>query len=323
MKVAALLDKRQQSWRELERLCAHMETRSAQSIGAEAVARFGALYRSACADLALADAYQLPPGTVNYLHHLVGRAHNQLYRSRSFRFGTWFHAMFVTAPRQILRDNCFRLAIVLFGGVFLAAMGLAYSSPAFTEQVVGKDMMIAMEDMYSEPLTGRGANADIAMTGFYGQHNTSIGLRCYAMGFVLGFLGLFELVYNASVLGAVFGHMLAGEHARNFREFVTAHGPFELTAIVLSAAAGMRVGFSFIFTRGLARTDSLRKAAFESLPTIAAAAALFGGAALIEGFVSPSPLPYWVKATVAGTSGGLMFFYFVVLGWPRGDEHAA
>ena len=40
-------------------------------------------------DLALADAYQLPPTTVEYLHQLVGRAHNQMYRGRGFNFAAW------------------------------------------------------------------------------------------------------------------------------------------------------------------------------------------------------------------------------------------
>ena len=69
MKVAALLELRQQNWLELDRLC----NQSRGQMDATAVARFAALYRAACADLALADAYQLPPNTVQYLHQLVGR----------------------------------------------------------------------------------------------------------------------------------------------------------------------------------------------------------------------------------------------------------
>jgi hypothetical protein len=41
---------------------------------------------------------------------------------------------------------------------------------------------------------------------------------------------------------------------------------------------------------------------------------LFLLAALIEGIVSPSALPYWVKATVAVVTSGMLVFYFVVLG---------
>ena len=84
MKVAQLIERRQPMWRELEILCSQM-TRGSRKKDPEVVARFSELYRSACADLALAEAYQLPPKTVDYLHRLVARAHNQLYRSRHYQ----------------------------------------------------------------------------------------------------------------------------------------------------------------------------------------------------------------------------------------------
>ena len=55
------------------------------------------------------------------------------------------------------------------------------------------------------------------------------------------------------------------------------------------------------------------------MPTMGAAMIMFLLAALIEGFLSPSPAPYWVKALVAVVSAGLLMFYFVILGYPRGD----
>ena len=35
------------------------------------------------------------------------------------------------------------------------------------------------------------------MTGFYIQHNTSIGLQCYAWGILLGLGSLYQLFWNA------------------------------------------------------------------------------------------------------------------------------
>jgi uncharacterized membrane protein SpoIIM required for sporulation len=108
----------------------------------------------------------------------------------------------------------------------------------------------------------------------------------------------------------------------NFFEFVTAHGPFELTAIVLAAGAGMRLGFSLLYTKERSRLESLRAAGRESVPAIMVAVILFMLAAFIEGFVSPSSLPYAIKALVAAASSGLLMFYFVVLGQPPREQHA-
>ena len=291
-------------------------------------AEFAALYRAACADLALADAYQLPSATVRYLHQLVGRAHNQLYRSRRFEYRAWYEEMFRRVPQRLFHDGYLRLAFAVFWGGFLMAMFLSSKwtpIPYFAESILTRDGMIQLEDMYNEsPWTGGEASGGEGfMWGFYVSHNTSIGLRCFAMGLLLGIGGLFATVFNAIYLGTAFGHMTTVPQSDNFFQFVTAHGPFELTAIVLSAGAGMRLGFSLVDTRGLSRFDSLTRAARQSLPTMLAAVVLFFLAAVIEGFLSPSPAPYEAKAAVAMISTLMLLFYLVVLGYsdePPEDE---
>ena len=110
---------------------------------------------------------------------------------------------------------------------------------------------------------------------------------------------------------------------KNFFEFVTAHGPFELTAIVLSAGAGLKLGMSWIAPGQLTRGDSMRKVGGEALPIMGAAVVMFFLAAMIEGFVSPvNYIPFEVKQGVAAVSTMLLMFYFVVLGFPKGGDHA-
>jgi uncharacterized membrane protein SpoIIM required for sporulation len=317
MKVSDLLKSRQSHWQELEQLCRAMKNSSRRQIDPATLIRFSALYRDACADLALADAYHLPPGTVQYLHQLVGRAHNQLYRSRTFKVRDWLQELLVRLPGRLFTDNALRLAFCIFWGFFLLAAALAYNTPGFAEQVIGSEMIHRLEEMYDEPPTGRNASLGGAMTGFYIYHNPQIGLQCFAFGLLFGIGGLYITIANAAQLGAVFGHMAQTPQAGNFYQFVTAHGPFELTAVVLCAAAGMRMGFAIIDTRGYTRLESLRQAGALAVPTACLAVLLFVMAAVIEGFVSPSPVPYWVKAGVAILSAAMLIFYFVFLGTIR------
>ena len=303
-------------------LCHKLEGRSRRAASASLVARFSALYRSACADLALADAYQLPVSTVQYLHQLVGRAHNQLYRSRSFRMSTWLDRLFVEVPQKLFRDNALRLAFCIFWGIFILSGLLSYARPDFAERVIGKQQMTMVEDMYETPHQGRAIGQNGFMAGFYVFNNAGIGLRCFALGILFGIGGLFATIYNAAMLGGIFGHMATVPQQENFFRFVTAHGPYELTAIVLSAAAGMKLGFSLIDTKGQSRIDALQRAARDMMPCMAAAMVMFLMAAAIEGFISPSDLPYWSKASVAVFSAATLVWYFVVLGYPR-DERSA
>jgi uncharacterized membrane protein SpoIIM required for sporulation len=158
----------------------------------------------------------------------------------------------------------------------------------------------------------------VVMAAFYIKHNTGIGLQCFAFG-ILIIPCLFTLAFNAVALGTVFGYMARPDSSggENFLHFVTAHGPFELTAIVLAGGAGLRLGVGLFWTGGLSRIDSLFVAAKAAVPTMAASALLFFLAALTEGFISPSPLPYIFKAMWAILSSGLISFYFVVLGFPN------
>lgn len=329
MNVAKLLEKRQNDWNELERLCESMEIRgrtdavSTGHRGAAGIARFSFLYRAACADLALADAYQLPPGTVTYLHRLVARAHNQLYRTRSASPTGVLKVLFQEAPQRIFNDGCVRIATVIFFGLFALAMGIGSAEeqfPGFAEAICGTQMLETTSDSFEKPLA---VNPDeyTERAAFYIRHNTGIGLQCFACG-ILIIPCLFTLAYNAIVLGTVFGYMSRESTvgSENFFEFVTAHGPFELSAIALAAGAGLRLGVGFIYTRGLSRVDSAREAGRQAVPVMAASVMLFVLAAFTEGFLSPSGAPYLFKVAWSIFSSGLITLYFVVLGFPRQDD---
>ena len=324
MKVAELLERRRRNWQELEMLCLQMETRRRRHVKSAGVTRFATLYRSACADLALADAYQLPPNTVQYLHRLVGRCHNQLYRTRSFDISSWMQKLLFDVPQRIFRDRCVQLMFVVFWSIFIASAVFARNSMEYAESMCGRAMLEKLESDFSKPIGGRDSRVNFLMAGYYIQHNTSIGLKCFAGGLLI-IPGLFYTLFNSAFLGGSFGYMARPEVAsgQNFFHFVTAHGPFELTAIVLSAGAGLRLGVSLMSTHGLTRASSLKKTATETMPLMGAAMILFFLAALVEGFISPSSLPYWVKQTVAVLSSGMLAFYFVFLGLPRRSLNAA
>ena len=320
MKVIDLLERRRPHWQELDRLCD--ETANGRALPPAGVSRMGALYRAACADLALAYAYQLPQNTVQYLHRLVGRAHNQLYRSRRFELAKWAQMLIFEVPKTIFHDRCVQIMFCVFWGLFILSAYLAYSKsawPDFAEQVLTAGGIERLEQMYEKPIgeSGRGGEENMMMAGFYTQHNTGIGLQCFAWG-LLVVPGLLVTMFNAISLGAAFGYMARAnpETSDHFFHFVTAHGPFELTAIVLMAGAGLRLGLSWMMTGGLSRSASLRKAGRQVMPIVGAAMVMFFLAALIEGFLSPSALPYEIKLTVALFSSTLLGIYFIVLGFP-------
>jgi uncharacterized membrane protein SpoIIM required for sporulation len=207
------------------------------------------------------------------------------------------------------------LSFLLFYVPFFLFALLGAGRPQFAERVVGEAQIEKLEEMYSQAFSASGTikRNDAMMAGFYILNNASIGLRCFASGLLFGVGTIVILLTNAITIGTVFGHMMTSPNAKNFFMFVTAHAPFELTAIVFSGAAGLRLGYGLIATQGMTRMASLRREARNALPTVGAAVFLFILAAFLEGFVSASPMPYAAKAAIALASAATLIAY-VLLG---------
>ncbi len=320
---AETVQKRRADWVRLEQMLGQISSRSLSGLSGQRLTELSRLYRAACADLAMADQYRLSPESVQYLHDLVGRGHNTLYRSRRFQYHMWSDLLFRQAPRQIFNDRCVHICALLFFGLFTISGLMAYHDttfPGFAERMLGDEQMESLESMYESVdfrnSSDSGVGPNLAMVAFYIQHNTGIGLQCFALGPLI-VPGLYTTGYNATVLGASFGYMARGTTpgGDSFMEFVTAHGAFELTAIALAAAAGLRIGSGWLLTRGLTRVDSLRRQAQNAIPVMTASGVLFFLAALTEGLLSPSGVPYMFKALFGIFSSSILMFYFVVLGY--------
>jgi uncharacterized membrane protein SpoIIM required for sporulation len=349
MRVVESLSRREADWRELDELVNRLDSRRFgrgrksdrgradrnrpattgpdrrptrprgpfEGTPSEAVIRLGELYRSACSDLMLAEAYDLPRDTVAYLHDLVARAHNVLYRSRGFRFTQWAGAIFRDVPRRLRSDPMLWLSALLFYGTFLMFGLLAVAGAPVIDEVLSESERRGLEEMYEGSFDSPKDRNDSLMTGFYIHHNASIGLQCYVWGLAFGLGTVYVLVSNGMILGASFGFMALSPNASHFFQFVTAHGPFELTAIVFAGAAGLRLGRSLIVTRGYRRLVSLQLEAAATLPTVGASVFLFVLAAFLEGFVSATRLPYAVKASIAVASALLLILYLTLGGRGR------
>src|SRR5204863_402714 len=99
-----------------------------------------------------------------------------------------------------------------------------------------------------------------------------------------GLGSLFFLIYNGLIIGTVFGFIARLGFGGNIFTFCCGHSPFELTAIVIAGAAGIRMGYALVSTEGRTRVGSLRVHAGDVARLILGAAVMLLIAAGIEGF---------------------------------------
>ncbi len=311
--------KRQRQWLELEQLVstgAQLHTKSPTQI-----AHGAALYRAVCSDLMHARAMGFGYDLADHLNALASRAHNALYGPPSFSFGAVVH--FLRAGfAQTLRRNLsfFLIASAMFYLPLGFAIAATLTDTRFALNVLPPSTLEAMASAYSSGFgDGREAGADSAMAGFYVYNNIGIAFRCFATGILFGLGSLFFLIYNGVATGAVLGYVITAGAGRNILTFICGHGPFELTAIVISGAAGLKMGYALVKTNQHTRLGSLRSQAGELVELISGAAVMLLIAAIVEGFWSPSGLPDQVKWAFSGIVSLCLCAYFAFAG--RGTVH--
>ncbi|HVZ75030.1 MAG TPA: stage II sporulation protein M [Polyangia bacterium] len=280
------------------------------------ISRVAALYRAVCSDLMRAQANGYGPDVIGLLDGLAARAHNALYDAPPYRLRAVWELLAADFPRALRKHaRFFALAVALF--LLPGALGFvgAYRSRSFALSVLPEQTVEMMEKSYAKGFdVGRDADTDVGMAGFYVYNNVGIAFRCFATGILFGVGSAFFLVYNGLTIGVVAGLVTASGHGKNILTFTSTHGAFELTAIVISATAGMVMGYALIDTGGRTRTGSLRAKARDVANLVLGAAAMLLVAACLEGFWSPSAAPAPVKWGVAIVAYTLVTTYFLRAG---------
>src|SRR5688572_28098335 len=286
--------------------------RKGEQIRGERVAE---LYRRACEQLALARARNYPRYLLDRLDRITADAHQVIYQRREFgltRLKQMFRRDFPRAVRALapyVRVSAapFLLPMLLFGW-------LVYQRPELILSVVSAGEAAEWEAMYSGAADSigrmRDANTDWTMFGFYIQHNISIAFQCFAAGILYCVGSIFFLAVNGVMIGGVAGYLTERGYSETFYSFVVTHGAFELTAIVLAGAAGLRLGYALLAPGRLTRLQSLTQAARESMVVVYGVIVMLLIVAAVEAFWSSARwLPLTLKYGIAALC------WFAVIGY--------
>ncbi len=265
--------------------------------------RVAVLYRRACEHLALARARSYPAYLLDQLERLTADAHQVIYQRREFGLVELKRFLSVDFPRSVRAHAGYVWASAALLYVPTIVIGwLVYRRPELILSVIDAGTAASFEQMYSDSATaiGRAAQGDWAMFGFYIRNNIGVAFQCFAGGLFAGIGSLFYLVYNGALFGAVAGYLTVRGHSSTFYSFVVTHSAFELTAIVLSGAAGLKIGHALVVPGRLTRLQSLVAATRNCAVIVAGAAVMLLIAAAIEAFWSSAAwLPHPVKYSVA------------------------
>lgn len=183
-------------------------------------------------------------------------------------------------------------------GVISAAIG----SDAEVQRYVEQDFVA----YYSE-------NPAASFAGQVWTNNAWIALQSVAFG-ITGIWGPYVLYQNAMNVGIAGGTMAAYGELDVFFTYILPHGLMELTAVFIAVAAGLRIFWAWVAPGRQTRAASVA-AEGRSLFTVALGLVIVMFlSGLVEGFVTASPMPFWLRMGIGASLFAGYWLYTLVLG---------
>lgn len=309
MDIDRFIARNQPSWERLELLSRQTSGRKLSTLSAAEVDELIGLYQRASAHLAHARRAYYEPGLLARLTMLVATAHAAIYGRRDRASTTFVRFFTATYPAAVwtCRRAILGAAACLLVPAFVMGVWMANSDAALDVAIPpeAQEALLAseFEDYYSS-----------APAGSFASHVTINNIQVSVTAFAFGALlvpGALILAYNGVNLGVMGGLFVAEGQAGSFFGLILPHGLLELTAVVLAGGAGLQLGWAMLVPGDRSRAAALAEEGRRAVVVVLGTVAVFIVAGLIEGFVTPAPLPTLVRVAV-GVVAWVAFLVWVI-----------
>jgi uncharacterized membrane protein SpoIIM required for sporulation len=276
-------------WDNLQSWLNALDRQRARSMRQEQALEFPQAYRRLCHQLALARGRGYSREVTERLQRLVQQGHVVLYRPPAPRWHRVAGFLVDAFPRLVREQwRCMLAAAILFYLPALVTLVVMQVRPELAHTVFSSAQLAQFEKMYdpANAHIGRSSGTDVQMFGFYVMNNVGIAFRTFASGLVFGVGAVYVLAANGVLIGGVAGHLTAIGYGGPFWRFVVAHSAFELTALVISGGAGLRLGLTLLAPGRQRRGPAMVAAGWVGAQLALGAFAMLVVAAFIEAFWS-------------------------------------
>lgn len=275
----------------------------------------GRLYRQTTSDLAQARRDYPGHAVTIYLNDLVAQGHSAIYRERSTAVSKLKTYFMVLLPRTFRETWLFTLAAFM---VFLipAIVGWVIAARDPNQGLALRpdltDYVNAIRRNREWWRTINDANG--GASAFILSNNIAVSFRVFIGGLSIGIFTIYQLYYEGLKLGILSGTAQNLGFFSNLWGFIIAHGVVELSIIFIASGAGFQLAWAILRPGLVSRRAALLIAARRAFILSGAIILFLILAGFIEGFISPSYLPTWVKILVAILSGVGMYGYLFLVG---------
>jgi uncharacterized membrane protein SpoIIM required for sporulation len=311
MDERVFINKKRVSWERLSLIVERTKQIGLRGLSQEELPALGSLYRRAASDRAYARAQGANPNLILYLNELVGNAHGVIYEEKTGGWARVGRFLASGLPAVLRRRMPFIIAAIVIS--FLGG-ALAYLLVRQNQNHLDLFLPAQFKSSFHAWKHGFSDHGDIsvgqgvAFSSMLMTNNTQVGIITFATGITL-LLPCYLLFTNGATLGALVAVVQPTGYLTSMWAGILPHGVCELSAIFICGGAGLAIGWSWVAPGLHSRKDALVLAGQDAVRMMVGTVPLFIIAGLIEGNISHSSLPHWVKFTLAGLQFAALIFY--------------
>ncbi|MFN3433590.1 MAG: stage II sporulation protein M [Sphingomonas sp.] len=276
-------------WARLDTLLKRIEKRSVRALSDDDLLALPLLYRATLSSLSVARETSLDRALIAYLEQLCARAYFQLYgvSGSAWRdLGRFFTQGWPGAVASLWRETLVMALLTVLGAV--VAYALVRADPSWYYGIIpeglagGRDPAASAGSLRATLYHSKQDGLGIFASFLFG-HNAQIAIFAFALGFAFVVPTALLILYNGLMLGAMIAVFADKGLGPNFCAWLAIHGTTEMFAIVISGAAGMRIGTAIAFPGQRTRMAALVAAGRIAAVAVAGVVLMLGVAAILEG----------------------------------------
>jgi uncharacterized membrane protein SpoIIM required for sporulation len=306
-------------WKRLEGIVNRIERRGIGALTEDDLLQLPLLYRSALSSLSVARETSLDRALVSYLEALCTRAYFQIYGvPTSFwsQLTDFFARGWPQAVRGLWRETLVSFLLTVAGA--LTGFLLVIHDPTIFYTIIpdslagGRDPSASAAALRATLYNPPGHEDGLAVFAtFLFTHNAQIAIFAFALGFAFAIPTVLLIVYNGLMLGAFLAVFASKGLTLQAGGWLIIHGTTEIFSIILSGAAGFRIGTAIAFPGRAARTDFAITVGRQASVVMAGAVIMLILAGLLEGIGRQTVLVDGTRYAIGLSvlAGWLTYFY--------------
>jgi uncharacterized membrane protein SpoIIM required for sporulation len=247
-------------------------------------------YRSLARDLATARRVLPNSRATASLESLYGQLHSLINRKPHGGGAAMLELLRndIPAAAMELRPRILAMALLMALSTF-AGWWLIATFPTLIGLIASEEMIEQVQQghLWTEGIINVMPSSILSISIL--ANNIVVSVMAFCAGIFLSLGTLYLIAMNGLMLGGAFAFVHQHGLARALFEFISAHGPVELSVICIAGAAGIVLGESIIRPSAASRRESFQACAHRIGPVLLLCAVLLVGCGFIEGFISPDP----------------------------------